>query len=236
MKSFLELTLHPQRDSFGEKRRHFDLVATSQISLTTEQLAHPFTGRFVHRQTKQNPYNRAQTLVLQIDTAYYYPRGIPYSTLQPKVSLQLRDKPKGPPIATADILRRWWEPAVRQDFPKLASPSVNDQVSLIIDPLVFAPHELKWLFLGKTPTSQDDRWLIYGQRPWLYIHRSWSGLPLFALRFEQATLREAFTFAESIKKGVDPQSMAGTLQNLLGRIQQQANHVLDTAEAQTFRF
>src|ERR1700692_4550307 len=48
---------------------------------------------------------------------------------------------------------------------------------------------------GYIPEDMDDRWFLFYEDGWLYIHRSWTGFCIYQLRFEQegnvAVVREA---------------------------------------------
>jgi len=37
---------------------------------------------------------------------------------------------------------------------------------------------------GFRPMDMDERWFIYYEEPWLYIHRSWTGVCIYGVRFE----------------------------------------------------
>jgi hypothetical protein len=39
----------------------------------------------------------------------------------------------------------------------------------------FSPTELSRLRKGLIPKSMDDKWFIYFESPYLYLHRSWTG-------------------------------------------------------------
>jgi hypothetical protein len=40
------------------------------------------------------------------------------------------------------------------------------------------------LVRGKIPKDMEDRWFVFAEGDWVYIHRSWSGNCTFQLRFE----------------------------------------------------
>ncbi len=44
--------------------------------------------------------------------------------------------------------------------------------------------EYRALVRGLIPQSQDDRWLVFEEDGWLYLHRSWTGHCIYALRLE----------------------------------------------------
>ena len=55
--------------------------------------------------------------------------------------------------------------------------------------------ELARLKRGLIPEDMDDKWFIFFEEPWLYLHRSWTGACIYGLRLEP-TPRGA-TVAES---------------------------------------
>ena len=38
---------------------------------------------------------------------------------------------------------------------------------------------------GVIPREMEDKWFIYHESPWLYLHRSWTGYCVYAVRFER---------------------------------------------------
>lgn len=44
--------------------------------------------------------------------------------------------------------------------------------------------EYEALLYGLCPESMDDKWFVYAQDGWLYIHRSWTGYCLFKLQLQ----------------------------------------------------
>ena len=43
----------------------------------------------------------------------------------------------------------------------------------------FDAHQLELLKRGFIPRNMDDKWFIYYEEPYLYLHRSWTGLPKY---------------------------------------------------------
>jgi hypothetical protein len=39
---------------------------------------------------------------------------------------------------------------------------------------------------GLVPEEMEDKWFIFYEEPWLYLHRSWTGFCIFQVRFERA--------------------------------------------------
>jgi hypothetical protein len=48
---------------------------------------------------------------------------------------------------------------------------------------------------GFVPMDMDEKWFIYYEEPWLYIHRSWTGVCVYGVRFE--TSADGASIAES---------------------------------------
>ena len=38
--------------------------------------------------------------------------------------------------------------------------------------------------LGIIPDSMDEKWFVYYESPWLYLHRSWTGICIYKVQFE----------------------------------------------------
>src|SRR5690349_5322600 len=52
---------------------------------------------------------------------------------------------------------------------------------------VYSLAEFDRIRQGFIPSDMDDRWFIFYEEPWLYAHRSWSGICVYAVRFESAS-------------------------------------------------
>jgi ADP-ribosyl-[dinitrogen reductase] hydrolase len=48
----------------------------------------------------------------------------------------------------------------------------------------FSQEEYECLQLGRIPQSMDDKWFIYCEDGWLFLHRSWSGLCIYQVHLE----------------------------------------------------
>jgi hypothetical protein len=44
--------------------------------------------------------------------------------------------------------------------------------------------ELSSIAGGLIPRQMEDKWFIYYEEPWVYVHRSWSGHCIYMARFE----------------------------------------------------
>jgi hypothetical protein len=50
---------------------------------------------------------------------------------------------------------------------------------------VFTPEEFQSIALGCIPNQMEDKWFMYYDEPWFYIHRSWTGYCIYKVRFEE---------------------------------------------------
>ena len=49
----------------------------------------------------------------------------------------------------------------------------------------FAADEFACLTLGLIPRAMEDKWFIYYEDPYLFLHRSWTGQPVYRLAFRK---------------------------------------------------
>ena len=49
----------------------------------------------------------------------------------------------------------------------------------------FTEAEYLEIVKGFTPRCMEDKWFLYHEEPFLYIHRSYSGQPVYRVKFEQ---------------------------------------------------
>ena len=47
---------------------------------------------------------------------------------------------------------------------------------------LLTPNELERIKTGYLPREMEDKWFIYYEAPYLFIHRSWTGLPVYRLK------------------------------------------------------
>jgi hypothetical protein len=40
--------------------------------------------------------------------------------------------------------------------------------------------------LGSIPQQMEDKWFIFYEAPWLFLHRSWTGYCIYAIRFQDS--------------------------------------------------
>lgn len=55
---------------------------------------------------------------------------------------------------------------------------------------------------GVIPREMEDKWFVFYEEPWLYLHRSWTGICVYQIRFE--TLPDGARVVEAIS-AVDPE-------------------------------
>jgi len=49
----------------------------------------------------------------------------------------------------------------------------------------FTQAEMEQIRLGYIPEVMEEKWFIYMEGDWLYLHRSWTGLCVYMIRFKQ---------------------------------------------------
>ena len=49
---------------------------------------------------------------------------------------------------------------------------------------------------GLIPEEMEDKWFIYFEEPYLYLHRSWTGQPVFKLKFSESP--NGYTVSEAL--------------------------------------
>lgn len=57
----------------------------------------------------------------------------------------------------------------------------------LVIPLYLKIHkyQIEHVRKGLIPNSMEDKWFIYFEEPYLYLHRSWTGQPVFKLKFSE---------------------------------------------------
>src|SRR5262245_8137459 len=63
------------------------------------------------------------------------------------------------------------------------SPLSKSRERLRVD-RTFPAHEFDALQSGSVPRDMDDKWFVFMEGDWLYIHRSWTGHCIFQVRLE----------------------------------------------------
>lgn len=63
---------------------------------------------------------------------------------------------------------------------------------------VFSSEEFARLKTGLVPQSMEDKWFVYYEEPHLFIHRSWTGQPVYRL-FQQPRLLSTVIVSSSCR-------------------------------------
>lgn len=86
----------------------------------------------------------------------------------------------------------------------------------------YSQEEFCQITAGLIPEEMDDKWFIFYDAPWLYLHRSWTGFCIFKVCFEPEGERikvcDVYVNRESTQyKGVDDRQDVSMLEILLDR-------------------
>ncbi|MBD2615526.1 MAG: hypothetical protein RMY62_007705 [Nostoc sp. ZfuVER08] len=71
--------------------------------------------------------------------------------------------------------------AKRNDWKTEPMPSAFTNIML---EKVYSQQQFERIAAGIIPQQMEDKWFIFYEAPWLYLHRSWTGLCIFQVRFE----------------------------------------------------
>jgi len=72
--------------------------------------------------------------------------------------------------------------AKREDWNAIPLPAARQ--ALEIDRR-YSPEEFARVSEGRIPREMEDKWFVFYEEPWLYLHRSWTGFCVFQVRFER---------------------------------------------------
>ena len=123
------------------------------------------------------------------------------------------------------------EPARREDWKTSEMPEAA--VSLEVDRR-YTPQEFARLRFGVVPRSMEEKWFVFYEAPWLYLHRSWTGLCVYQVRFEEeesgARVAEAIVNRDAMQYGgTSPAGDATALLYLLDSvIERNARYRMET--------
>ena len=89
--------------------------------------------------------------------------------------------------------------------------------------LEFSLDEFERIKAGLIPQAMEDKWFIYYDSPFLFLHRSWTGEPVYRLRFSVgaggAVVEEALLAVELAARGDEPLSYdAQLIEFLIGNL------------------
>ena len=49
---------------------------------------------------------------------------------------------------------------------------------------MYSPAEFERIKAGLIPLEMEDKWFVFFETPWLYLHRSWTGFCVYGVRLE----------------------------------------------------
>lgn len=123
------------------------------------------------------------TLHVQPDWDY---SPLTYEECGPGTPVEVR-RYRGEPLA-ATVTRRWEIPAERPPYKGRKHPWPNppDMTWTPLDvSLTLRPGEWRWLRMGITTTSVDDKWHAFEEGGVMRWHRAWTGKLIYTSRFVQ---------------------------------------------------
>ncbi|MEH2049041.1 hypothetical protein [Nostoc sp.] len=94
--------------------------------------------------------------------------------------------------------------AKRNDWKTEPMPSTSTNITL---EKVYSQEEFDRIAAGLIPEQMEDKWFIFYESPWLYLHRSWTGFCIFKVRFE--VIAENVKIAE-VQVNRDPEQYSNT--------------------------
>ncbi|MEH2197065.1 hypothetical protein [Nostoc sp.] len=71
--------------------------------------------------------------------------------------------------------------AQRDDWKTEPMPSASTNITV---EKLYSQEEFDRITAGVIPEQMEDKWFIFYEAPWLYLHRSWTGFCIFKVRFE----------------------------------------------------
>src|SRR3954471_6767932 len=73
--------------------------------------------------------------------------------------------------------------ATRDDWKTTPLPAQRQEITL---ERVYSADEFERIRKGTIPAAMEDKWFMYYDVPWLFVHRSWTGVCVFQVRFDGA--------------------------------------------------
>jgi len=83
--------------------------------------------------------------------------------------------------------------ARREDWKALPLPKARAAISI---DRRYTNEELSLIREGCIPKQMEDKWFVFFEEPWCFIHRSWTGFCIYQVKFEQAG--ESFRIVEAL--------------------------------------
>jgi hypothetical protein len=71
--------------------------------------------------------------------------------------------------------------AQRDDWKTEPLPANKKLIEVDIN---YSESEFDKIMIGTIPEEMEDKWFVFYEAPWLYVHRSWTGICIFKVRFE----------------------------------------------------
>ena len=71
------------------------------------------------------------------------------------------------------VIREYWRNTPMSD--------IKEQIAIERS---FTQEEFEKIKLGHLPQDMDDKWFIFFEDPWLFFHRSWTGVCIYMLKIE----------------------------------------------------
>ena len=59
-----------------------------------------------------------------------------------------------------------------------------EQCRSLIFQRAYSLTDFEIISMGLIPQEMEDKWFIYYEAPWLYLHRSWTGYCIYKVRFD----------------------------------------------------
>jgi hypothetical protein len=86
-------------------------------------------------------------------------------------------------VGAATVVRRWFEPTMRTGWKDIERipPELRKKIRFKRN---ISLAEFERLKLGITPLSMEDKWYVFYENEWLFVHRSWTGHGVFELHIE----------------------------------------------------
>lgn len=72
--------------------------------------------------------------------------------------------------------------AQRNDWKTKPMPLLS---KLIAVDEIYSRSEFEQIIVGTIPEAMEDKWFIFYETPWLYLHRSWTGNCIFKVQFTE---------------------------------------------------
>jgi hypothetical protein len=75
--------------------------------------------------------------------------------------------------------------AKRDDWKTEPLPDISKSIAIDLN---YSKSEFDRIVIGNIPEEMEDKWFVFYEDPWLYLHRSWTGFCIFKVRFNNSLL------------------------------------------------